>query len=380
MLGVAELPLHDGRVPGWMLKLMKRMSAAILEAIVELKGSGAVVKGLSDPLWFQAFNNVIGMDWDSSGSTTVLLGVLKSVTWEKPELGVLVLGGKGSRMLDVPVESVRAGELLGLDPEVITRFSKLAARLDSVFLQDGYTLYHHSVIVAEDKSMVVVQQGMNVDVGLARRYHIDRATVEEPHSGVVGVPGGLALDATAKESREARRVYLDIVSEGPSRILRLLGEANRMLGVRSLDEYLKPTTTKVSKLVGLKPYYYPVKPSRQLIKAVEELAKSNPGNEVELALAPGLGPKTLRALALIADLIYSTPTSTRDPVTHPLNPYLYAYAVGGKDGVPYPYDRRTVERVIATLEEALNRARIGDKERLRALMRLRNLIPDELRR
>ena len=379
MPGVAELPLHDGRVPGWMLKLMKRMSAAILEAIVELKGPGAIVRGLSDPFWFQAFNNVIGMDWDSSGSTTVLLGVLKSVTWEKPELGVLVLGGKGSSMLYVPEESVRAGELLGLDPEVIARFSKLAARLDSVFLQDGYTLYHHSVIVAEDKSMVVVQQGMNVDIGLARRYHIDRASVEEPHSGVVGVPG-LAINATAKESREARRVYIDIVSEGPSRILRLLGEANKMLGVRGLDEYLKPTVAKAPKLIGLKPYYYPVKPSRQLVKSLEELAKSNPSNEVELALAPGLGPKTLRALALIADLIYSTPTSTRDPVTHPLNPYLYAYAVGGKDGVPYPYDRRTAEKVIVTLEEAISKARIGDRERLKALMRLRSLIPDELRR
>ena len=146
MSGVAELPLHGGSVPRWMLKLMERMSGAIVEAIVELYGPGALIRGLSDPLWFQAFNNVIGMDWDSSGSTTVLLGVLKAVTWRKPELGVLILGGKGSKMLDVPEESVKAGELLGLDPSSIAKFSKLAARLDSVFLQDGYTLYHHSVI------------------------------------------------------------------------------------------------------------------------------------------------------------------------------------------------------------------------------------------
>jgi len=380
MPGVAELPLHDGKVPVWMLRLMERMSAAILEAIVDLWGPGAVVRGLSDPLWFQAFNNVIGMDWDSSGSTTVLLGVLKSVTWRRPELGVLVLGGKGSQMLRVPEEAIRAGELLGVDGGLVARFSRLAARLDSVFLQDGYTLYHHSVIVAEDGGIVVVQQGMNLEAGLARRYHIDRLAVEEPHSGVAGVPG-VAINATASESRDARRAYLDIVAEGPRRILGMLAEANRILeGRATLEDYTRTEARRGGRLVGVKPYYYPVKPTPQLIRAIEDLARATPANEMDLALAPSLGPKTLRALALIADLIYSVPTSTRDPVTHPLNPYLYAYAVGGKDGVPYPYDRRTAEKVILTLEEAVNRAKLGDREKLKAIMRLRSLIPDELRR
>jgi len=376
MPGVAELPLHGGRVPGWMLKLMERMSEAIVGAIVELHGPEALVRGLSDPLWFQAFNNVIGMDWDSSGSTTVLLGILKSVTWRRPDLGVLVLGGKGSRMLDVPGEAVRAGELLGLDSARIARFSKLAARLDSVFLQDGYTLYHHSVIVSRG-CMVVVQQGMNVERGLARRYHVDKATVEEPHSGVAGVPGEV-LNATARESRDARRAYLDIIAEGPSRIVRLLGEANRVLESRpSLEEYIGGVRVeRRGSLVGLKPYYYPVRPSKQMLKAIEDLSRFNPTDEVELALAPSLGPRTLRALALIADLIYRVPTSTRDPVTHPPNPFIYAYAVGGKDRVPYPYDRRTAEKVILTLEEAVNRAKLGDREKLRALLRLRRLLPD----
>ena len=363
-------------MPGWMLKLMERMSEAIVGAIVELHGPEALVRGLSDPLWFQAFNNVIGMDWDSSGSTTVLLGILKSVTWRRPDLGVLVLGGKGSRMLDVPGEAVRAGELLGLDSARIARFSKLAARLDSVFLQDGYTLYHHSVIVSRG-CMVVVQQGMNVERGLARRYHVDKATVEEPHSGVAGVPGEV-LNATARESRDARRAYLDIIAEGPSRIVRLLGEANRVLESRpSLEEYIGGVRVeRRGSLVGLKPYYYPVRPSKQMLKAIEDLSRFNPTDEVELALAPSLGPRTLRALALIADLIYRVPTSTRDPVTHPPNPFIYAYAVGGKDRVPYPYDRRTAEKVILTLEEAVNRAKLGDREKLRALLRLRRLLPD----
>jgi hypothetical protein len=357
-----------------MLKLMERMSEAIVDAIVELHGPEALVRGLSDPLWFQAFNNVIGMDWDSSGSTTVLLGILKSVSWRRPDLGFLVLGGKGSRMLDVPGEAVRAGELLGLDPAHIARFSKLAARLDSVFLQDGYTLYHHSVIASRG-CMVVVQQGMSVERSLARRYHVDRATVEEPHSGVAGVPGE-ALNATARESRDARRAYLDIIAEGPSRIVRLIGEANRVLESRpSLEEYIGGVRVeRRGSLVGLKPYYYPVRPSKQMLKAIEDLSRFNPTNEVELALAPSLGPRTLRALALIADLIYRVPTSTRDPVTHPPNPFIYAYAVGGKDGVPYPYDRRTAEKVILTLEEAVNKAKLGEKERLKALLKLRELL------
>jgi len=376
MPGVAELPLHGGSVPSWMLRLMERMSGAVLEAIVELHGPEAVVRGLSDPLWFQAFNNIIGMDWDSSGSTTVLLGVLKAVTWRKLDLGVLVLGGKGSRMLDVPEESVKAGELLGLDPSSIARFSKLAARLDSVFLQDGYTLYHHAVITSRS-DMVVVQQGMNVEEGLARRYHIDRVAVEEPHSGVAGIPGQ-AINATASESRDARRAYMDIVVEGPSRIARMLGEANRMLEAKpSLEEYIVPGRPERVKggLIGLKPYYYPVKPSKQVLKAIEDLTRFNPTNEIELALAPSLGPKTLRALALIADLIYGIPTSTKDPVTHPPNPFIYAYAVGGKDRIPYPYDRRTAEKVILTLEEAVNKAKLGEREKLKAILKLRKLLP-----
>ncbi len=375
MPGVAELPLHSGSVPSWMLRLMERMSSAIVEAIVELYGPEALVRGLSDPLWFQAFNNVIGMDWDSSGSTTVLTGILKVVTWRKPDLGVLVLGGKGSRMLEVPEECVKAGEILGLDADSIARFSKLAARLDSVFLQDGYTLYHHSVIVSKG-SMVVVQQGMNVERGLARRYHVDKASVEEPHSGISGVPGE-AVNATASESRDARRAYLDILAEGPSRVRRMLEEANRMLEAKPrLEDYTTPLRLERRKLLGLKPYYYPVKPSKQLLKAIEDLTRFNPTNEIELALAPSLGPKTLRALALIADLIYGIPTSTRDPVTHPPNPFIYAYAVGGKDRIPYPYDRRTAEKVILTLEEAVNKAKLGDREKLKAILRLRKLLPE----
>ncbi|MEM1873207.1 MAG: DUF763 domain-containing protein, partial [Acidilobaceae archaeon] len=374
---MADLPLHDGRVPSWMLRLMERMAGAIARAIVETRGADALLKGLSDPLWFQAFNNVIGMDWDSSGSTTVLTGVLKSVTWRSRDLGVLVLGGKGGRMRSIADEARVAERLLGVSSEDVVRFSKLAARADSVFLQDGYTLYHHAVIVSNSGRMIVVQQGMSAEKRLARRYHVDKASLEEPHSGVAGALSPVVLNATATESREARRAYADILAEGARRVERMIAEANAILrGQLSLGEYIgeRDGSSRRSGLLGAKPYYYPVEITPGLRRALEDLERFSVSSETELALAPSLGPRVLRALALVADLILGVPTSTRDVVTLTLDPYAYSYAVGGKDGVPYPYDRATAEKVVATLEEAIELAKLGDREKLRALLKLKRLI------
>jgi hypothetical protein len=373
--GAAELPLHGGHVPRWMLARMQRLTAAVVEALVDLRGPRALVAGLSDPFWFQAFNNLIGMDWDSSGSTTVLTGILKTITWSRPELGVLVLGGKGGRMRLVPEEAERAGELLGVDPEDVVRLSRAAARVDDALLQDGYRLYHHAVIVSAEGEAVVVQQGMNPDLRLARRYHLDRASVEEPHTGIAG-RRGLALNLTDKASREARRVIVDLLAEPPSRLERLAAEAYRLAsGARSIEDYLGPGRPGGGPRAPLwARVYKPVKPGPALRRALERLAREPPEGEEALLYTPGLGPAVVRALALIADLLYRAPASTRDPVTHPIEPYAYAYAVGGKDGVPYPFDARTAERAAEILEEALEAARLGEREKLRALLRLRRLL------
>ncbi len=368
MPGTAELPLHGGHVPRWMLHYMKRLAKAIVAYIVEVKGPNALIEGLSDPVWFQAFNNVIGMDWDSSGSTTVLTGILREISREE-DYGFIVLGGKGKAMREVPEEAALA-ERLGVDPDVVVRFSKIAARIDSSFIQDGYNLYHHAVFVGEKGKILVVQQGMNTEHRLARRYHLTRQDLEKPHSGVAGIPGRTILNATGPESREARKVYLDIIAEGPKRFERLLWEAYRKArGARSLDYYIVGNVQDVPR----RPVYTykPVRPERRLIKALEEVYKFNPTNDVELALAPKLGPVLLRALALIADLVYSVPTSDKDPVTHPLNPYLYAYAVGGKDGVPRSFDPKTAAMAARLIEEAIESARLGSREKMKALERLR---------
>lgn len=380
MPGVADLPLHGGRVPPWMLRIMEELAESIVRYMVEVRGPSTVLAMLADPLWFQAFNNVIGMDWDSSGSTTVVTGILKTVTWRDPNIGVLVLGGKGARMRRVPEEAVEASKLYGVDAGELERASRIAARADSSFLQDGYTLYHHALVVSVEGDYIVVQQGMNTGSGMARRYHVTRFELEEPHSGVAGISGGEGvLNAVARESRDARRLYLDLLGEGPRRLLRLLGEANRRIrGQPSILDYIEGPSPLQA---GRRPaYYQPVIPSRSLVKTIERLASDPPIDELDLALKPGVGPRLVRALALIADVIYGVPTSVRDPVTHPLDPYLYAYAIGGKDGVPYPFDPRTAREAISFLREALEEARVGERVKARALERLHRLVSSLERR
>lgn len=371
MPGVADLPLHHGRVPEWMWRIMRRLGSAIVEYMVEVRGPSSIVALARDPLWLQAFSNVIGMDWDSSGSTTVALRVLKEAALEKPWLGFAVLGGKGGEMLMVPEEAVETGERLDVDPDWLVRVSKLAARADSAFLQDGYTLYIHALIVSEDGDAAVVQQGMRLEDRMARRYHVSRWELEEPHYAVAGVPGRVELNATAREARRLREVMVDLAREDPRRIIRQLQEANRRLeGRPTLLDYIAPSGEGRG---GRPRYYRPVRPSKQLLRSLEAVHEWSPTTPEELALAPRLGPATVRALALIADVIYGVPASTRDPVTQPLDPYAYAYAVGGKDGVPYPFNPRIALEAIRILEEAVEHARLGDKAKQRSLERLRRL-------
>ncbi len=374
MPGIADLPLHRGRVPQWMLNIMRKLAEAIIKYMVEVRGPSSVIAMLSDPLWFQAFNNVIGMDWDSSGSTTVVTGILKSITWRDPQLGILILGGKGSHMKNLPLEAEKTAEIYGLDPLTLQRASRIAARIDSAFLQDGYQLYIHVLAVSSEGDYIVVQQGMNTSIGMARRYHVRKFDLEEPHSGVAGKPTGVVLNATASESRGARKLYLDLLQEGSKRIVNDLLEANRRIqGTPTILDFMDSSSASTSK-PGLKPYYKPVIPTPNLIRAIERITMTPPNDESDLVLLPGLGPKIVRALALIADIIYGVPTSIRDPVSHPLDPFLYSYAVGGKDGVPYRFDPKTAIEAYRFLEEALEAARINVESRNRALHRLRRLI------
>ena len=378
--GLRELRLIYSSKPRWYFRQAERVLTAILESYLSIFEPRRFLRALASPTFFDGLVASASLDELGGGATTIVAATLKNFV--RPDSGLAVVGGKRPHGYRVPEELDELASIFGFDERMLEKLkyaSRMVAKVDNAAIQDGFQLYLHIMIVSWDGEWVIIQQGLKPMTNLVRRYHWIsmglRSFVEEPHSGIAGIPGQ-AINATASESRGARRAYLDILAEGPSRAVRLLGEANRMLEAKpSLEDYTRGGGLKRGNLIGLKPYYYPVKPSKQILKAIEDLAKFNPTNELELALAPSLGPKTLRALALIADLIYRVETSTKDPVTHPPNPFIYAYAVGGKDRIPYPYDRRTAEKVILTLEEAVNKAKLGEREKLKAILKLRKLLP-----
>ncbi len=358
-LGITDLILHGGKVPPHLMKRMKGLSEVIVKFVVEEYGPEELLERLSDPFWFQAFNNVIGMDWDSSGSTAVVMGILKELSW-KEELGFVIVGGKGKKMLKVREELERVSRTLDVDPEELAKFSKVTARVDSALLQDGYELYVHYVAFTRGK-WLTVQQGMDVERKAARRYHVTNSNFPwiNPHSGIAGTKGE-ALDVSAPAGRKVMEIGVEVIMERKAMNYLKVARASlkgqrRLNGERAID----PSKRK---------YYYPVRPTRQLELALEKLERASPSSPEELLLAPGLGPRTVRALALIAHLIYGYEPSFEDPVT--FDPFAYAYAVGGKDGVPYPYDLKTADEAIGVLRRAIEEASLEAKLKRFALKRL----------
>ncbi len=373
--GFAELPLHGGRVPPWLARIMREMAERILEIMVIEYGPGEVVRRLSDPYWFQAFNNIIGMDWDSSGSTTVTLGIIKEVTWRRPDLGVIVVGGKGKKMLLVPEETPVAVEKIRAphDPAELVKASRLAAKADTALLQDGYSLYHHALIFSSDGEWAVIQQGMNPEKGYARRYHIytREPPVLRPHTGVSGRPRSAVLNIVEDRGVErTQKAILDAARERSS-FNEYASLYRSLKGVRSITSYLYGVEKESLARI---PVYRPLPEPPRIRVVLKTLYEKQPRSMEELLLTRGLGPSTLRALALVADLVYGEPPSTRDPVTSPPDPFKYAYAIGGKDGVPYPVNPRRARMVLEALRVIVERARLGEKQRLRALRKLREMI------
>ncbi|HIP56779.1 MAG TPA: DUF763 domain-containing protein [Ignisphaera aggregans] len=382
--GIADLPLHTGKVPSWLIPYMRRLGKAIVELIIDEFGPHELVKRFADPFWFQAFNNVIGMDWDSSGSTTVVVYVLKSIAPPQRfnELGLAVVGGKGVDARKVPEELRTLGDSVDID--MLTKSSKLAAKIDSSALQDGYELYIHSMIVSENGEWTVIQQGMNLEIKMARRYHLhgfkNIPTVEiNPHTGIACNRVSEVLNLTDTESHQARKAILDIVADTtPSKLIESIANINRILrGVHSLEKWISPSAyphrlivEAKNKVLTNKRFYKPIANMHLVEKTVKLLNSIKPKTFDELLLTPGVGPETLRALALVADLIYGYTPSFKDPVTHPLDPFIYAYAHGGKDGIPFPVDIRTMRKTIEFLEQALMKASLDAKLKRQALRRL----------
>ncbi|WP_297458040.1 DUF763 domain-containing protein [Thermococcus sp.] len=353
MRNVADLPLHGGHVPAWLAQRMRKLTRLVLILAVEEYGTKGLLERLSDPVWFQAFNNVIGMDWDSSGSTTVTTGMIKDALWRE-ELGIKAAGGKGKKSRATPEELKIIAKLYDLDPEQYVRTSRLVAKVDTVALQTGYQLYHHVFFLDEEGNWAVIQQGMNEKAKLARRFHwFDAETfTRDPHNAIAGLRREFALNTVSKEAMEYQETLLDLVQEGPVKIERELESLKAISkGYRPLV-YYKPREPWEKDLLKHYESLGKAELNKKALEFARELSVSNYG---EFLLLKGLGPGTLRALSLVLELIYDVHPSWADPVTHPPDPFKFSYAVGGKDKVPFPIDKPAYDELISFLEELVSR-------------------------
>ncbi|MEM3712253.1 MAG: DUF763 domain-containing protein [Thermoproteota archaeon] len=361
--GFFDLRLHGGKAPQWLVSRMIRLGSAIVEAIVTEFGTLELLRRVSDPLWFQGFSNVLGYDWDSSGSTTVTSGVLKTILFKK-NIGVYACGGKGalSRKTPSEIEDIVEKRGVNADPDRLTYLSRICAKVDNSMIQAGYQLYHHVFFFDKDGNWAVVQQGMNPELKWARRYHWLseglKSLVEEPHSGIIGVSKHEnVLNLTARESRANRNVTLEIVNEPTYRLRRYL---------KTVDEASSETILKWIPGGFEPPAYRVVLEKNVNWKALEKAYELKPSSYEEFLSVKGVGPGTLRALSLVAQIVFDAAPSWKDPIK-------FSFAFGGKDGVPYPVNRRRMDRVIDMLEDALAKAKIGDKDRIYALRNLKSL-------
>ncbi|EJZ18803.1 DUF763 domain-containing protein (plasmid) [Rhizobium sp. Pop5] len=365
--GSADLPLHGGRVPHWLGDRMTRLGTLITEAIVHHYGRDEFLRRLAHPFWFQSFGAVMGMDWHSSGITTSVLGALKrGLKPRAGELGLHVCGGRGTHSRKTPQELVSIGERVGLDGEGLATTSRLIAKVDSAALQDGFDLYLHGFIVADDGHWVVVQQGMNGDRRQARRYHWLseglESFVDSPHAAIEGRSQGEIVNLADRRAERSRRGQLDLLATlGPDRIIR---EAAALMRA----EEPEPEPAEQPMLPHLiMPAHHDVRESdvnmRRLHGNLAAAADRGPADFQELLLVPGVGARTVKALAMVAEVVHGAPCRFSDPAR-------FSIAHGGKDRHPFPVPLKVYDETIGVMKSAVRKGRLGREEELQALKRL----------
>ncbi|ATB30062.1 DUF763 domain-containing protein [Melittangium boletus] len=362
--GSADLPLHSGRVPDWLAERMARMSRVLVEALVLHYGRHEVLRRLAHPFWFQSLGAVMGMDWHSSGVTTTVLGALKKgLTPGGRQLGLYVVGGKGLQARRAPEELRIIGDRVGIDAPALLRASRLAARVDSAAVQDGFELYAHSLVFSDDNAWAVVQQGMNPAAGQARRYHWLSeglgSFVDAPHAAIAGPSQGVILNLTDRRAARARAAQVQLVSEGPDAVLGVLRE------VRAAQAAPVPFTPPLPHL------QLPLREEvthedvllRRLHGTLAAAAERGPRDFAELLLTPGVGARTVAALASVAEVVHGAPSRFTDPAR-------FSLAQGGKDRHPFPVRLDVYDETLRVLRGAVDAARLGNDERLTALREL----------
>ncbi len=355
--GVANLPLHYGKAPPWLFRRMVALSRAILELMVIEHGRRVVLERFSDPYWFQSLGCVLGFDWHSSGLTTTVCGAVKEALKDTGrELGIFMAGGKGKSALSTPEQITRIAEENSLEGETLIEVSKLTAKIDSVLLQDGYQIYHHTILFTREGEWAVVQQGMNERERYARRYHWlgegGAPPVEEPHSGISAqkIHQKILLDLTSKDSRDSREALEELLASP-----RQLSKELEKIRVLDMPErhYISPKDVNLKKLR----------------ETVDKLEENHVKSFEDILRIRGVGPKMMRALVLVSEIIYGSKPSFRDPAR-------YTFAHGGKDGHPFPVQRDIYDTTLETLKRAIEKAKIGQGEKVEAIKRLSRILND----
>ncbi|TIQ41533.1 MAG: DUF763 domain-containing protein [Mesorhizobium sp.] len=363
--GSADLPLHGGRVPNWLGERMTRLGAVLCEAIIHHYGRDELLRRLAHPFWFQSFGAVMGMDWHSSGITTSVIGALKrGLNPMSGELGIHVCGGRGAHSRKTPGELIAIGERTGLDGAALATASRLVAKVDSAAVQDGYDLYLHGFIVTDDGRWVVVQQGMNGDARQARRYHWLseglKSFVDQPHAAIEGERQGEIVNLTDHRAEKARG--------GQIALLKTMSPEKILSELAVLEPQPEPEPAAQPLLPNLvMPAHHDVRESdivmRRLHGNIASAIESGPKDFPELLLVPGVGSRTVRALAMVSEVVHGAPYRFSDPAR-------FSLAHGGKDRHPFPVPLKVYDETISVLKSAVGKAKLGRDEELQALKRL----------
>jgi hypothetical protein len=344
---------------------MARLGRLISEVIVHHYGASELLSRLAHPFWFQSFGAVMGMDWHSSGITTSVLGALKrGLAPVQDELGVYVCGGRGRHSRKTPAELCAVAERTGADGDALARTSRLVAKVDSAAVQDGFELYLHGFIVTRAGEWTVVQQGMLPEQKLARRYHWKSeglaSFVDDPHAAVEGESRGTIVNLADRRARASRVAQLELVHGGPDRVLAQLKRARPAPPPAAL-----PAQLALPHLVM--PAHHDVREDdvvmRRLRGTLAAAADRGPSDFAELLLVPGVGARTVEALAHVAEVVHGAPCRFSDPAR-------FAFAHGGKDGHPFPVPLKVYDQTLGVLRKAVQSARLGNDERLSALREL----------
>ncbi len=362
--GSSDLPLHGGKAPSWLVSRMKNLAEPIVGIIIDDFGREEFLRRLSNPYWFQSLGCVLGFDWHSSGLTTVTAGVLKDVI-DLEDYGIFVAGGKGKKSTRTPREIESFCKNLNLSNSKISslkRASKMSAKVDNVAIQAGAPIYHHNFFCSEDGKWTVIQQGIDKDSKIARRYHWISESVEsfinEPHEAILtDEKKNNALDMTSKFSVDCRKTSTDLVKDNPEKVK---NDFEKIVPKKqkTLNDWIpgKKDLNRLDNSFSM--------PKRVNWNALEKAYELQPENYEKLIEIEGIGPATARGLALVSEIIYGDEASWKDPAK-------YSFAFGGKDGVPYPVNKSSMDKASQTLKEALEGAEISRKEKKKAMKRLK---------